>query len=230
MPKILIIEDDKVLCTLISDWLLGDGYSVEQVHDGIDAADLLKLGGFDLVVLDWDLPRKSGIDVLRESRLRGDKTPIIMLTAKSLVMEKEQGLDIGADDYLTKPFAMKELAARIRAVLRRPQEMLSQVLKAGDVQLDLNKHRLTKGGVDVHLQPKDFALLEFFMRNPNRIFSAEVLLARVWESESEASPDALRTAIKRIRQVLDNKDAEDSSSIIKTIPRVGYTLRADTDN
>jgi DNA-binding response OmpR family regulator len=211
----------------VSDWLIGAGYLVEAVHNGIDGSDMLKLGGFDLVVLDWDLPGKPGIEILRESRQRGDKTPIIMLTAKSMIDDKEKGLDFGADDYLTKPFAMRELAARIRAALRRPAGFHSQVLKAGEIELDLTEHRVKKAGVEIHLQPKDFALLEFLMRHPNRIFSSDVLLARVWESESEASADALRTSIKRIRRALDAKDVDESASIIKNIPRVGYTVRSD---
>lgn len=228
MAKILIVEDDAVLASLISDWLIGAGYDVESIQDGMEAAHLLKLGGFDMIVLDWDLPGKNGIDILREFRSGGGKAPVIMLTAKNMLADKEQGLDIGADDYVTKPFAMKELAARIRAVMRRPTDVvLSDVLRSGDLALDLNSHRLTKGGVEVHLQPRDFALLEFFMRHPNQIFSADVLLARVWSSESEASIDALRTSIKRVRRAIDGAGQDDSNSIIKTIPKLGYTFRSD---
>ncbi len=227
LAKILLIEDDKTLCALVSDWLIGQRHSVESVHDGRKADDLLKLGGFDLIVLDWDLPFKSGLELLKDFRERGGQTPVIMLTAKDGLSDKERGLDVGADDYVTKPFAVKELAARIRAILRRPPEILSEVLIRGDIKLDPNKHELTKAGVELRLQPKDFALLEFFMRNPNRIFSSDVLLARVWESESEATADALRTSIKRIRRTIDDTNEDGSTSIIRTIPRVGYTLRTD---
>jgi len=227
LAKILLIEDDKTLCALVSDWLIGQMHSVESVHDGRKADDLLKLGGFDLIVLDWDLPYKSGLELLRDFRERGGQTPVIMLTAKDALSDKERGLDVGADDYVTKPFAVKELAARIRAILRRPPELLSEVLIRGDIKLDPNKHELTKAGVELRLQPKDFALLEFLMRNPNRIFSTDVLLARVWASESEATADALRTSIKRIRRTIDDTSEDGSTSIIRTIPRVGYTLRSD---
>ncbi len=225
MTKILIVEDDEVLSKLVGDWLLGAGYDVETASDGITAIDILRAGSFDVVVLDWDLPGKSGLDVLREFRSRGGKARVIMLTAKSLLSDKELGLDLGADDYLTKPFAIKELSARIRALLRRPAEVMTDVLVAGDIQIDLGKHRLTKNGVEIHLQPRDFSLLEFLMRYPNQIFSAEVLLARVWSSDSEASADALRTSVKRIRKALDEQNNDESKSIIKTVPRVGYTVR-----
>lgn len=227
MAKILIIEDDEVLNKLVGDWLLGAGYDVESAFDGTTGMDILRAGSFDIILLDWDLPEKSGLDILREFRSRGGKSRVIMLTAKNHLSDKELGLDLGADDYLTKPFALKELAARIRAILRRPADVINDVLVAGDIQIDLGKHRITKNGVDIHLQPRDFSLLEFLVRYPNQIFSADVLLARVWSSDSEASPDALRTSIKRIRKALDEQSNDESKSIIKNIPRVGYTLRID---
>ncbi len=226
MAKILIIDDDPTLCGLVSDWFSGQNYSVEVVYDGLAGLDMLLLGGFDLIVLDWDLPGKSGIELLQEYRRRGGQTPVIMLTAKCDSTEIERGFDYGADDYVTKPFGVKELTARVRAVLRRPREMLAEVLVAGEVHLNRAKHHVTRGGVEVRLQPKDFALLEFFMRNPGQVFSTDVLLARVWASDSEASIDALRTAIKRIRQAIDTADGDVSRSIIKTVPRVGYTLQS----
>jgi DNA-binding response OmpR family regulator len=225
VAKILIVDDDKHLCACVSDWLLRDNYEVETVHDGMKGSDVLIGGGFDLVVLDWNLPGKSGVDLLKEFRDQGGVTPVILLTGKNSIDDKEEGFDVGADDYLTKPFQMKELSARIRAILRRPPQMLSSALKHGDIELDSNKHRLTRGGLDVHLSPRDFALFEFFMRNPQRIFSADVLLSRVWQTDSEATPEALRAAIRRIRRALDEPDQDESSSIIRNVPRVGYTLR-----
>lgn len=224
MAKILVVDDDSVLCTLVSDWLVAQRFAVETTHDGLSALEMLKLGGFDLVVLDWDLPGKAGIEVLKEFRDWGGQTPVIMLTAKGDPAEKEKGFDFGVDDYVTKPFGVRELAARVRAVLRRPPDIASEVLTAGDVQLNRSKHIVTKAGVSVKLQPKDFTLLEFFMSNPGQIFSSDVLLTRVWASDSEASVDALRTAIKRIRQAVDTADGDPAKSIIKTVPRIGYTL------
>jgi len=225
MSKILLIDDDRYLCGLVRDFLLGERHEIEMVHEGLAASDLLRVASFDLVVLDWELPGKTGPEILKDFRAHGGQTPVIMLTGKNMLQDKELGFDLGADDYVTKPFAIKELSIRIKAILRRPQQMINEFLTAGDVQLDPNKHQLTKRGESVHLQPRDFALLEFLMKHPNNVFAADVLLARVWESDSEASPEALRTAIKRIRKKLDDENADENSSIIQTIPRVGYKIR-----
>jgi len=227
VAKILLIDDDKHLCACISDWLLRDNYQVEALHDGKQGSDILTGGGFDLVILDWNLPGKSGVEILKEYRDQGGDTPVILLTGKNTIDDKEHGFDVGADDYLTKPFLMKELSARIRAILRRPAQMLSSKLKNGNLELDLDKHRLTRGGVEIHLSPRDFSLLEFFMRNPHRIFNSETLLSRVWQTDSEATPEALRASIRRIRKSLDEPDQTESNSIIRTVPKVGYTLRSD---
>jgi DNA-binding response OmpR family regulator len=150
--------------------------------------------------------------------------PILMLTGKDSMADKIAGLDVGADDYLTKPFSLKELSARVRALLRRPAVVVSNVLELGSLRLDTQKHRLTKDGAEIQLMPRDFALLEFFMRNPDIVFSSEALLNRVWNDESEAGSDALRTSIKRLRKKLDSGDNE-ADSVIENIPRVGYRFR-----
>jgi DNA-binding response OmpR family regulator len=146
-----------------------------------------------------------------------------MLTGRGSISDKEAGLDSGADDYLTKPFNMKELSARIRAMLRRSTSQPSNVLTTGDLVVDPGKYKVLRKGVEIQLLPREFALLEFFMRHPDEVFSAEALLQRVWHSESEATSDALRTCIKRLRQKIDNSDED---SVIQTIPRVGYRLKA----
>jgi DNA-binding response OmpR family regulator len=225
VAKILLVEDDEDLASMIVEWLAGERYLVEAAHDGHHGMDLLRLSHYDVVVLDWDLPGMQGIDILRQFRAGGGNTPVIMLTGKGSISEKEMGLDSGADDYIAKPFSIKELAARIRALLRRPAPTTSNVLKVKDIGLDAVKYRVTKSGVEVHLLPRDFALLEFFMRHPDEVFSADTLLARVWQSDSEASLEALRTAIKRIRKKLDTSDSE-TDSVIENIPRVGYRLRS----
>ncbi len=225
MSKILLVEDDQDLSDMISGWLKSERYTVEVAYDGDIAREILKISSFDVVVLDWDLPGCSGIEILREFRANGGSTPVIMLTGKSTITDKETGLDIGADDYLTKPFNIKELGARVKALLRRPTLMNSSVLRAGDIELDSSKHRILRGGQEVHLLPRDFALLEFLLRHKDQVFSAEALIARVWESDSDASPEGLRTAIKRIRKKIDD-GTEDDQSLIENIPRVGYRLRS----
>lgn len=225
MSKILLVEDDQDLSDMIAGWLKSERYTVEVAYDGDIAREILKISSFDVVVLDWDLPGCTGIEILREFRENGGSTPVIMLTGKSTITDKETGLDIGADDYLTKPFNIKELGARVKALLRRPTLMNSSVLKAGDIELDSSKHRILRGGQEVHLLPRDFALLEFLLRHKDQVFSAEALIARVWESDSDASPEGLRTAIKRIRKKIDD-GTEDDQSLIENIPRVGYRLRS----
>lgn len=224
LAKILVVEDDEDFAMTLIDGLGLERHTVEHTNNGADCIDLLKVAEYDVIVLDWNLPGLTGIEVLRKYRAQGGKTPILMLTGKGEIRDKEEGLDTGADDYLTKPFDIRELVARIRALLRRKSVEPSSVLTVRDVELDPVKHRVKKGGKEVHLLPRDFALLEFFMRHPDDVFSADTLLARVWQYDSEASPEGLRASIRRIRKAVDN--GEDlSSSIIENISRVGYRLR-----
>ena len=222
MSKILLVEDDTELTAMISEWLTFERYTVEVVHNGREGLDRLRNCQYDVVILDWSLPDLTGLEICRSYRSQQGTTPIIMLTGRGAVSDKEAGLDSGADDYLTKPFNMKELSARIRAMLRRSTAQPSNVLTAGELVVDPGKYKVLRGGVEIQLLPREFALLEFFMRHPDEVFSAEALLQRVWHSESEATSDALRTCIKRLRQKLD-KDEEES--VIQTIPRVGYRLK-----
>jgi len=224
LQKILLVDDDEQLCLVVSERLLAEGYSLDIVHNGEDACEYLAMGAYDLVVLDWSMPKMTGVEVLRKHRGAGGQTPIIMLTGNASIQEKEEGLDSGADDYLTKPFSTKELSARIRALLRRPPAIVGDTIKLHDLELDTKAHRISKNGVEVRLQPGDFALLEFFMKNAGAVFSAEAIIQRVWGHESEASVDSLRTSIKRIRQKIDSAD-DDSNSLIETVPRVGYGMR-----
>jgi DNA-binding response OmpR family regulator len=223
MAKILLVEDDRDLAVMVVEWLTHEHYSVESAYDGRDGLEKVSIGEYDIIVLDWQLPHMSGLDICKRFREQGGSTPIIMLTGKGTVSEKETGLDSGADDYLTKPFNMKELSARIRALLRRSSKLVSNILQVGDLVVDPGKYKVTKSGVEINLLPREFALLEFLMRHPDEVFSGEALLQRVWQSDSEATSEAIRTCIKRLRQKLDG---DDDNSIIQTIPRVGYRLRA----
>jgi DNA-binding response OmpR family regulator len=225
MAKILFVEDDANLAEMVLEWLKFEHHSVEWVKDGRSGLDQLRFGGYDVAIIDWNVPTVSGLDICKEHRAAGGTTPIIMLTAMNTVANKETGLDSGADDYLTKPFSVKELAARIRALLRRPSSATSNILKAQKLTLDPSKHKVTKNGADLHLLPKEFALLEFFMRHPEEVFSSDALLQRVWHSESEATSEAVRTCLKRLRKKIDETDDE-AQSIIQTIPRIGYRLRS----
>lgn len=224
LAKILLVEDDIDLAVTISDGLSAERHTVETFHDGLDGEATLKMTEYDVIVLDWDLPGMTGIELLRKFRSSGGSTPVIMLTGKGEMAEKEQGLDSGADDYITKPFNLKELAARIRSVLRRPPLLQSNELHYGNLSLDPAKFRVTRGGEELRLLPRDFALLEFLMRHPSEVFSVDTLLARVWQYDSDATPEGLRVAIRRIRKVVDVSD-DLSQSVIENISRVGYRLR-----
>ncbi len=224
MPKILLVEDDKDLAKIISEYLKSEQYSFEIAHDGTTGYEFLVHGHFDLIILDWNLPGMSGVELLRKYRAGQGVSPVLMLTGKKEITDKEEGLDTGADDYLTKPFNMREMTARIRALLRRPAQSVSSTLKVGNLELDPHKHKLLKNGEDVHLLPKDFSLLEFFMRHPDEVFSQDALIQRVWSFDAEATSDALRTSIKRLRKKLDDTEDEEES-IIETVRRVGYRLR-----
>jgi DNA-binding response OmpR family regulator len=221
VAKILLVEDDLGLTRIVRDWLTAEKHHVESVSDGKEGLDHLRFYEFDLVILDVQLPGMSGIEILKAYRAAGAETPVLMLTGKDTISDLELGLGSGADDYLTKPFQMRELSARIRALMRRRGKFLGDILKACNIELHPATFEVTKSGAAVSLLPKEFALLEFFMRHPNEIFSAEALLNRVWPTDSESTVDALTTCIKRLRKKLDE---DDQPSIIKTIHGRGYKL------
>ncbi len=225
MAKILLVEDDIDLATTVVDGLQDERHVVELATNGNDGADLLQLEEFDIIVLDWDLPGKSGVEIAKQFRASGKKTPIIMLTGRTLIDHKEEGIESGADDYLTKPFDIRELKMRIKALLRRASGGTGNQICIADLVLDPTKYKLTKAGNDLHLAPKDFALLEFFMRNPDQVFSVQSIMSRVWSYDSDASSEGLRSAIRRIRKVIDA--AEDPAhSMIENVARVGYRLNS----
>lgn len=219
-----MVEDDEDLAVTISDMLQDERHTVDIIHDGLDAMEALKTRTYEVIVLDWDLPSKSGISILREFRATGGGTPVIMLTGKSEIEQKEQGLDSGADDYLTKPFHLKELAARVRSMLRRPTLTNTGALTWGKLVLEPTKFEVSRDGQQLRLLPRDFALLEFLMRHPTQIFSTQALLDNVWNYDSDATPEGLRVAVRRIRKVIDETD-DLEQSLIENIARVGYRMR-----
>jgi DNA-binding response OmpR family regulator len=224
MAKILLVDDDTELLATVSDWLKSEGHAPDTSANGSDALDLLRSFQYDIIVLDWQMPGLSGLDVLKRLRSDGCKSLILMLTGKDAVDDKAQGLDAGADDYLTKPFHPKELSSRLRALLRRSREVAPTDLIAGDLVVKPVGFQVLKAGKEVKLLPKEFALLEFLMRHQNETFSAEALMDRVWSSDSEASPETVRVHITRVRAKIDTPG---EPSIIKTVHRVGYKLEVD---
>lgn len=223
MAKIIVVEDDDVCAGVIEDLLTHQGHTIEVAAEGTEALDRLRLYHYDLAILDWDLPKMSGVTICQSVRQRGLKLPILMLTGKGRIVDKEEGFDAGVDDYLTKPFDGKELLLRIRALLRRPVDYTGDNLTVGELHLDQAKRQISVTGVPVNLLPREYALLEFFMRHPNQVFSLDDLLNQVWSSESETSPDGIRKCVERIRKKIDSPG---KNSVIETVHRVGYVLRA----
>lgn len=223
MAKILLVEDEADLSGPISDTLTREKHVVEIVANGDEALECLRLYQYDLIILDWMLPGASGLDICRKFRSNKGTTPILMLTARASLEDKEAGLDCGADDYLTKPFHLRELLARVRAILRRPAQTPGTIITVGYLTLDPLAKTVTKSDKPLHLLPKEYALLEFFMRHSNQVFSAEALVDRVWPSDSLMLPDTVRTYIKNLRKKID---LPNTPSMISTVHGMGYKLEA----
>jgi two-component system, OmpR family, response regulator len=225
LAKILIVEDDGDLSHVLSVTLSSKGHCVQTSTGGAEALDFLRSFKYDLVILDWMMPEITGLDVLKSYRDNHGKAPVLMLTAKAEVSDKALGLDTGADDYLTKPFHPQELLARVRALLRRPHSLAAVVLSAGPISLDPASCQVTRNGEELHLRPKVFSLLEFFMRHPDQVFTSEAILERVWMDDSLASPDTVRTHIKLLRKSIGETG---ESGLIKNVRNRGYMLSLST--
>lgn len=230
MPKVLVVDDDPELISVVTTFLKKQDYLVESAADGVTALDLLAVSKYDLIILDLLLPDVPGLDICRKLRASGDATPIIMLTGKSTIDDKEAGFNTGADDYLTKPFSLKELLARMRAILRRPAGLISNVLRSGNIELNTENRTLTKNGREIILSPTEISLLELLMKHPQQFFSTDVLLARVWPSDKDSTDEAVRASIKRLRRKIDDPEADESLSLIESNRRVGYRFRFKLDN
>lgn len=224
MARILIVEDEQRLSTSICNWLQLDGHQVDAAYDGNVAWEKLTAITFDVVVLDIMLPGMNGLDICLNYRRIGGSARILILTARDNGEEIEDGLDAGADDYITKPFNLKELSARVRALMRRSVTFSGCKLVVGSLSLDPLAHLVHREGEEIKLLPQEFALLEFLMREPNRIFSAESLCKRVWRGQS--SLDTVRTHIKTLRRKIEDKEKNGNGPRIETIHGVGYCLRS----
>ncbi|MDO8295060.1 MAG: phosphate regulon transcriptional regulator PhoB [Caulobacter sp.] len=223
-PTVLVVEDEDALATLLQYNLEKEGYRVVHAADGEEALILVQEELPDLVVLDWMLPKVSGIEVCRRLRQRPESRnlPILMLTARGEESDRVRGLDTGADDYVVKPFAMSELTARIRAVMRRIRPGLADDrVTCGDIVMDRVSHRVKRGGVEVHLGPTEFRLLDHLMQHPGRVFSREQLLDAVWGSDVYVEARTVDVHIGRLRKALNGKADADP---IRTVRSAGYSL------
>jgi two-component system phosphate regulon response regulator PhoB len=225
-PYALIVEDEAALVELIRYNLEKEGYEIEVANDGEEAILLIEERQPDIVILDWMLPKLAGIEVCRRLRSRAAtrNLPVIMLTARTEEADRVRGLDIGADDYMTKPFSMSELVARIRAVMRRIRPALAEdVVVVGDISIDRSAHRVTRNEVEVHLGPTEFRLLDYFIQHPGRVFSREQLLDAVWGSDVYVETRTVDVHIGRLRKALSKGGGEDP---IRTVRSAGYALNA----
>ena len=228
-PKILVVEDDPALAELLRYNLTREGFAIELAADGDAALAAAEDNPPDLVVLDWMIPGLSGIEVCRRLRRReaSRALPVIMLTARGEETDRIEGLESGADDYIVKPFSVVELAARIRAVLRRAgvgagEE--SEAIEAGDVRLDLARHRVTRTGRDIHLGPTEFRLLRALMERPGRVFGREQLLDRVWGRDIHVELRTVDAHVRRLRKALNTTGGAD---LIRTVRGAGYAFEAE---
>ncbi|MBR6222132.1 MAG: response regulator transcription factor [Lachnospiraceae bacterium] len=219
--RILIADDEVEIAKALKVILEKNKYSVDIVHDGISACDFIEEITYDVIVLDIMMPGLDGYGVLKKIRGKGISTPVLFLTAKSEVEDRVKGLDLGADDYLPKPFATSELLARVRALSRRSEIFSSSVLKIGNTSLDLSTYELCFDDKSVRLNNKEYQLMELFMRYPKQVFSADRLMERIWGLDSEADIDVVWTYIGFLRKKLKELDADIE---IKTIRGAGYSL------
>jgi two-component system phosphate regulon response regulator PhoB len=223
-PTILIVEDEAPLVTLLRYNLEKQGFRVEDAGDGGEALTRITEAPPDLLLLDWMLPTMSGIELCRQLRRRPAmrQLPIIMLTARAEEQDSVRGLDIGADDYITKPFSTEALIARIRALLRRTGAVPAKLkLNFHDISLDPASHRVLRNGRALHLGPTEFRLLEFFLRNPKRVFSREDVLNAVWGRDIHVEPRTVDVHIRRLRKAINGPGETD---IVRTVRAAGYAL------
>ncbi|MGA2297062.1 MAG: response regulator transcription factor [FCB group bacterium] len=221
--RILVVEDERKVASFIKHGLEEERYIVETVSDGISGLEMAMNNQFDAILLDVMLPGKDGFSILKELRNAGVSTPVLMLTARGTTEDRVQGLDLGADDYLPKPFSFEELAARLRSILRRSSPEKSTKLRCGDLQLDTVSHLAFRAGIEIELTTKEYALLEYLMKNKNRILSRSTITQHVWKHNFDPESNIIDVYIKRLRSKVDADDT--IKPLIQSIRGVGYRMR-----
>ena len=220
--RILVVEDEKGLAHLIRRGLTEEGYAVDVAYDGEEGESFAESVPYDLIVLDIVLPRKDGFQVCSNLRNKGIKVRVLMLTGRDSVADRVKGLDTGADDYLIKPFQFEELTARIRALLRREIANASPVIQVGDITLNTATREVKRRGRAIDLNNKEYAILEYLMRNVNMVITRQMIEDHVWNFSLESSSNLVDVYIRRLRSKLDNPGEE---SLIETVRGAGYRLR-----
>lgn len=227
--RILVVEDEKKINDVIVKTLKKEKYGVDSCFDGEEALDYIFSVEYDIILLDIMLPKKDGFEVLKSMRKKGIKTPVLFLTARDQIEDRVKGLDLGADDYLVKPFAFEELLARIRVVLRKNSglgEDSGNILKIANLTVDCNKHEVFRDDVSIKLSAKEFSILEYMMRNKGRVVSKEKIEEHVWDFDYEGGSNIVEVYIKFLRKKVDN---DFSPKLIHTIRRVGYILKVENE-
>ena len=227
--RILVVEDEKKINDIIVKTLKQEKYGVDSCFDGEEALDYIFSVEYDISLLDIMLPKKDGFEVIKSIRKKGIKTPVLFLTARDEIEDRVKGLDLGADDYLVKPFAFEELLARIRVLLRKNSglgEDTGNVLKIANLTVDCNKHEVFRDDILIKLSAKEFSILEYMMRNRGRVVSKEKIEEHVWDFDYEGGSNIVEVYIKFLRKKVDN---DFSPKLIHTIRRVGYILKVENE-
>mgnify|MGYP001014796282 CR=1 FL=1 len=224
MQKILLIEDEEKIARFVELELTHEGYEVNKAMDGRTGLEMAESGEYELVLLDIMLPELNGLEVLRRLR-KTSSLPVIMLTARDAVMDKVTGLDMGADDYITKPFSIEELLARIRLALRKKQSSALPLLILGPLSMDIARHQVTVGGETVDLTGREFSLLQILMENPGIVLSRDTLMERVWGYDYVGETNIVDVYIRYLRSKIDDRF---NLKLIHTVRGVGYTLKQET--
>ncbi len=219
--RLLLIEDNQRLSASLKASLEEDGYAVDLAYDGIEGQELAEMTAYDAIILDILLPKRDGLAVCRDLRQQRIKTPILILTARDTVEDRIHGLDSGADDYLVKPFSLGELRARLRALLRRDSPNKSGLLVVADLVLDPATHVVTRNGRPIDLTAKEYALLEYLMRNPNWLITREMAESHVWSYDYEGISNVVDVYIRRLRRKIDDPC---EVKLIETVRGYGYRL------
>lgn len=224
--KILVVEDEHRIAQAIRQGLMQEGYAVDLAFDGEEGYRFAKEDEYDIIVMDVMMPGLSGIEVTKKLRADNMHTPILLLTAKSLSRDVVNGLDAGADDYLAKPFSFDVLLARIRALLRRPVEAIDTILKVDDLELDLVKRTAVRGVKELHLSSKEYAILEYLLRNKGRILSKNTIISHVWDFDADVLPNNVEVFITYLRGKIE-KPFPGKRPIIETVRGFGYVVKED---
>jgi len=222
--RILVVEDEEVLAEVIYEVLADASYAVDMARNGEMASELASVNTYDLVILDWTIPPPTGIELLESWRSEGLTMPVLMLTGRAEVSDRITGLDTGADDYLTKPFSLQELLARVRSLLRRRERPLVATLAAGDLEMHRAAHRVTIAGNTVTLSPKEFALLEYLLVRQEDVVTRTELSEHVWDDSFDSFSNVVDVTVYRLRKKIDG-DRPDR--LLHTLKGVGYVLKSE---